>query len=69
VTQAAIALADQINRLNRAHEQLVRALDAARDEGYDDGHIRGAIVVAGRGRPDRVRALERFAASDPPAGA
>lgn len=60
VTQAAIALADDITRMGRAQERLARAVTVARDAGHDDGHLNGAIVLAMRGRPDRRKALDVY---------
>lgn len=61
VTQAAIALADDVTRMGRSQERLVRAVAAAEAAGYSQAALNVAVGLAARGREDRRRALEAVA--------
>jgi hypothetical protein len=63
VTQAAISLADDIKRMGQAQARLQRAIAEARAGGRSQAEVDRAILLAGRGRDDRRRALEVVAAA------
>jgi hypothetical protein len=57
VTQAAIGLADEVTRLNRARARLGRAVEGARTAGCSEEAVRRAVSMAALGRHDRRVAL------------
>jgi len=61
VRNAAIELANQVKRLGRAQARLAREVAAARETGCSAEEIHASVAAVGFGRPDRARALERFA--------
>ncbi|MEJ7786419.1 MAG: hypothetical protein WKF96_16570 [Solirubrobacteraceae bacterium] len=63
ITQAAIVLADEVQRLERAQGRLKRALDLGRKWGLSQDETLLAVLDAATGRPDRARALETYAQS------
>lgn len=66
VRNAAIALADQVKRLQQSQARLKRAVDAGRAAGLSEDDVHRAVQLATAGRPDRARALELYAKAGQP---